>query len=956
MVFFSKLVLLPLAAGTLVNGQRNRPPPPPPPGSDPQIPPGRPKFGDTTAKPIPYQYVIKVQPGRTQAVASKLRTAGLQVLETYQCADVFEGLTVVSSTNQTKEEVQKVAASTGAQKIWNSIQYIPAAPISQPDRDVYPPVEKLMRRDLDPSGYSFLPFVNADKVHAAGFTGQGVKVGVVDSGIDFEHPAFGAPGSCYGQSGCKVLGGYDYVGDAFPDGPAVEDDYPNDLSGHGTHVAGIIAGNGGGFKGIAPDAQLYIYRVFGYTGGSGGDSILRSLCRAANDDVDIVNLSLGAGHGFTPENDASADVASSLVQKGVVVHYAAMNNGETGPFTINETPIHPDITMVASTDAPIRKFNLGGPGWNHTVLASVNGQDRSFTASFVRMGNETGNSVWSSDWPLKPVSLDLNDNNQGCTPFDPATYPDFPAIILIKQSSNCSYETQVQNAQIKGNFITVFYRNDDKPAVSPPNTLGVVYQISKAAGEAIVQIIQQGGSASVDWTLPDPIVQPDPQGGAPSPFTSWGPTFDLAVTKPDVAAVGGNVLSAARGGGWVEMSGTSMATPMLSGIAALFISAHGGRQVWGNRTAYMIKKRLIASARPMNWRTVRPLPSDPPVRETALAPVPQLGAGLVDAWHVINTTTQLSFDNFALSDLARFKRDWSVDIENTGKTSLTYTFSLQPAGGFNMQSTSNKGYLAPLSEITPKSYVPSVTFPTGTFTVAAGQKKKASFRFTAPTGMDQSLLPIYSGNVVIKASNGQSFVVPYTGAAFDVRQQLRGKMFPNGFPKQVSGPQHQDIAAYHTYNFDLTPSVASYPNVTMHLKYGTSELRWDIFKSGWKESQWVYPPVPGQNNYVGSATYYYDTTKTPVFDPATLNKEAVWDFPIRNHARTHLPKGLGDTLDSLEASRYMWFGKLGNDVGYIAPGKYVMRFAALVPNGDPKKAADWTVWKTPEITVQNYNP
>lgn len=124
--------------------------------------------------------MIGCKKGRTQSVATKLRASGLQVLETYQCSDVFEGLTVISSTNQTKEEVQRVSGSA-AKKIWNSVQYVPAAPITQP--------VQLGRRDLDPQGYSFLPFVNADKAHAAGYRGQGVKVGIIDSGIDFEHPA-----------------------------------------------------------------------------------------------------------------------------------------------------------------------------------------------------------------------------------------------------------------------------------------------------------------------------------------------------------------------------------------------------------------------------------------------------------------------------------------------------------------------------------------------------------------------------------------------------------------------------------------------------------------------------------------------------------------------------------------------------------------------------------------------
>ncbi|KAI8056101.1 peptidase S8/S53 domain-containing protein, partial [Syncephalis plumigaleata] len=111
--------------------------------------------------------------------------------------------------------------------------------------------------------------------------GSGIKVGIVDSGIDYLHPALGG---CFG-AGCKVAYGHDFVGDDFtnavwpaPGWKPVEDDDPLDTcNGHGTHVAGLIAGNAADFKGFAPAATLGAYRVLSCTGSTPVDIIVAAL-------------------------------------------------------------------------------------------------------------------------------------------------------------------------------------------------------------------------------------------------------------------------------------------------------------------------------------------------------------------------------------------------------------------------------------------------------------------------------------------------------------------------------------------------------------------------------------------------------------------------------------------------------------------------------------------------------
>lgn len=130
-----------------------------------------------------------------------------------------------------------------------------------------------------------------------GLSGRGIRVAVLDSGIDYDHPDLGG---CFGKD-CRVAMGWDFVGDAFnPDRTSptynplpVPDADPDDCDGHGTHVAGIIGANGT-IRGVAPQVTLHAYRVFGCVGPTTTDVILAAMERAYQDGADVLNMSLGA--------------------------------------------------------------------------------------------------------------------------------------------------------------------------------------------------------------------------------------------------------------------------------------------------------------------------------------------------------------------------------------------------------------------------------------------------------------------------------------------------------------------------------------------------------------------------------------------------------------------------------------------------------------------------------------
>jgi minor extracellular serine protease Vpr len=130
-----------------------------------------------------------------------------------------------------------------------------------------------------------------------GLTGAGVKVAVMDTGIDYNHPDLGG---CFG-AGCRVRVGHDFVGDAYTgENTPVPDNDPDDCNGHGTHVSGIVGANGV-IKGVAPGVTFGAYRVFGCEGSTTDDIMLAAMERVLADDMDVLNMSIGDAFQTWPE-------------------------------------------------------------------------------------------------------------------------------------------------------------------------------------------------------------------------------------------------------------------------------------------------------------------------------------------------------------------------------------------------------------------------------------------------------------------------------------------------------------------------------------------------------------------------------------------------------------------------------------------------------------------------------
>lgn len=209
----------------------------------------------------------------------------------------IQGTNANSTSSGSDDWLQHVREDVNVQGIWpvqiTERRILDSNEISSPAT-----AQSARHKRQTESEKSFSPHVmtQVDKLQAEGITGKGVRVAVIDSGVDYTHSALGG---CFGP-GCLVDIGYDFVGDNFKAGitPAEPDDDPMDSCfGHGTHVAGTIAaqltGNKYGFKGAAPGVKIAAYRIWNCVSGTTDEIQLAAFARAVEDGSDIISYSNG---------------------------------------------------------------------------------------------------------------------------------------------------------------------------------------------------------------------------------------------------------------------------------------------------------------------------------------------------------------------------------------------------------------------------------------------------------------------------------------------------------------------------------------------------------------------------------------------------------------------------------------------------------------------------------------
>jgi subtilisin family serine protease len=433
-----------------------------------------------------------------------------------------------------------------------------------------------------------VPYIGGSAVQAKGYTGKGIKVAVLDSGIDYNHAALGGSGNPADFANnnpeiiekgtfptAKVVGGYDFVGGSWPDTAEMPDPDPIDAGpegGHGTHVADII----GGKKGVAPGASLYAVKVCSSVSSQcSGIALIQGMEFAANpsgdgklnDRVHIINMSLGAPYSQPFDDDLSAAV-DNATKVGILTVASAGNSGDK-PYA-NGTPggantaLSVAQTAVPSGFQPLMQITAPAPGGTFPAV---------FQPWSVPLAGEVQAPVQYGDG--------ADGNLLGCAPFEPGSLAG--KIVLVDRGS-CNFTLKIKNVGEAGGLIGIIglvdssdpfegADGDDRPIDIPG------YMVSLA----VANRLRSG--------LPNTVVRFDPASGLPLAgsmvgSSSRGPQHeDTHLIKPEIGAPGASVSAIAGSGtGTGPFGGTSGAAPMVAGSAALLLEATGGTKATAKGT------------------------------------------------------------------------------------------------------------------------------------------------------------------------------------------------------------------------------------------------------------------------------------------------------------------------------------------------------------------------------------
>jgi minor extracellular serine protease Vpr len=595
--------------------------------------------------------------GRQAALAPKIAAAGGRV--GFKLRDAYNGISV------------RIARSRVAE-----LAALPGVAAVRPTH--------LIRPALTQS----VPFIGAPAAWGdLGLTGKGVKVGIIDTGLDYYHADFGGsgnPADFAADDGltigtpafpnAKVAGGWDFVGDDYnaagtgdqltpkPDPDPLDcDPARGDSVGHGTHVAGIAAGEGvladgstftgpydaatyasHTFKvgpGVAPEATLYSYRVFGCSGSVTTDIVVAAMDRALKDGVTVLNLSLGSAFGAA--DDPGVQAADDLSKAGVTIAMSAGNESPSA-YTVGSASTASSVLSVAAEDAtailPVVQLSGG------VTLQGQNSNDATVPAAGI-----TG--------PLRVLQSAPGTIALGCEVSEYAGVQ--PGDIVVTTRGVCDRVARAKLGQAAGAAAVVMVNNaDELPPLEGP-ILGVTIPfIGVKSSDGAALLAADGASVTVTGLAPIA----NPAFKTLAGFSSGGPRTGDSALKPDVAAPGVGIASALAAQGTLaqNLSGTSMASPHVAGVIALVKEAHPD---W---SPARIKAAIMSTAG-----------ADP---STLLQTDVRLaGAGAVQPRRAVDTvaraTTADGLDNlsFGYDPLGgAYTETRSFDIANDGGSPITY--------------------------------------------------------------------------------------------------------------------------------------------------------------------------------------------------------------------------------------------------------------------------------------------
>lgn len=413
--------------------------------------------------------------------------------------------------------------------------------------------------------------------------GSGMKIAIIDTGIDVTHPGFKDPGfqapdgfpkvtvrSDLKYTNQKVIVARSYatlLQNPDPDTSAKDD------VGHGTATAMAAAGvqNTGPLAvitGAAPMAYIGSYKVFGSPGvndGATDEAILKAMDDAVADGMDVISLSLGTAVAPRPADDIDVQAVENAVGAGVIVVAAAGNSGPD-PNTMSSPGTAPSVITVGAMNNDRQFFTyakVGSGGPYRAIPAGEFLPPEPITAPIVDVAT------------LDPTGL-------ACSALPATSLAGSIAFIL---RGTCTFESKLNAVQQAGAIAALVYSQESDPdavVMTVGSATLPAEMVSYSDGMAIKQLLTGAVQATLDFTHFGPV-STDPNSIAY--FSGRGPNTDLGI-KPDLLAVGEDVYTAAQKSnplgevyspdGYITVDGTSFSTPIVAGAAAVLKAARPG--------------------------------------------------------------------------------------------------------------------------------------------------------------------------------------------------------------------------------------------------------------------------------------------------------------------------------------------------------------------------------------------
>ena len=432
-----------------------------------------------------------------------------------------------------------------------------------------------------------------------GYTGEGMKIAIVDTGLDLDHPSFAAEPALNEDSltandiekvlsrlnaselypaataenlyrSAKVPFAFNYVDENLK----ASHDY-DDQGDHGSHVAGIAAANaceGTTVVGVAPDAQVIVMKVFGANGGAYQDDLMAAIEDALLLDVDVINMSLGASSGFSSEDPELDAIYGRVEYFDTILTISAGNDTQSSYSNIwgtDQNPTsHPDSAVVGSPST-----------WGGAISVASAENEYMFSTYFTVEGEAYGYS--------DALGLYTNFRSLAGQELEYVMIPglgeaaDFEGLdltgkIAVISRGKINFSLKLFNAEQAGAVGVIIYNNE-------PGSIGL--QMTDEGGNLNDGISGEVPCVSVAMATGAALAASDTKvltvsaedgparsadGGQMSLFSSWGVTPSLEL-KPEITAVGGNMYSCYDNGQYGLMSGTSMSAPQLAGVSALVL-------------------------------------------------------------------------------------------------------------------------------------------------------------------------------------------------------------------------------------------------------------------------------------------------------------------------------------------------------------------------------------------------